>query len=266
MPRHDVHIPTLSGLAALAIIAASVAHEVLGHGAACLLSGGHITLLTTVYFRCSPGTPFVDAGGSVMNLLVSMAAFVALVRVRDSVLQVFLAFVVAFNGFWAAGTVLSSAVTGAGDWAFVLRGAGASGARVVLEAVGVALYAVTLRAVARWLPGGWPLVVAYLVAAGVVGASVFFYPGPRWPALRGALLEGLLAPVGLLVVAWRGRRRSALRVSRRRLVVVAAVIVVVVYWVLEGHGLVRGVHDEARAAGGVPHLEGTGAAIANRIA
>ena len=43
-------------IAAAAIIAAcltTIAHEALGHGGACLASGGRIVLLTSVYFECA---------------------------------------------------------------------------------------------------------------------------------------------------------------------------------------------------------------------
>ena len=39
---------TVAAIAIIAMVLATAAHEAIGHGAACLLAGGHITQLTSV--------------------------------------------------------------------------------------------------------------------------------------------------------------------------------------------------------------------------
>ena len=95
---------TLCSLAALAFIGACVAHEAVGHGFTCLAAGGRVVLLTSVYFRCQPGAPLVDAAGPLMNLVVAATAAIALRVMRGhSNYSVFLALLVAFSGLWGAG-------------------------------------------------------------------------------------------------------------------------------------------------------------------
>src|SRR5690348_441983 len=53
---------TVIAVGALAAILATLCHETLGHGLGCFGSGGHITLLTSVWFRCSKGSAISDAG------------------------------------------------------------------------------------------------------------------------------------------------------------------------------------------------------------
>jgi hypothetical protein len=86
---------TLAAIAALAFIVACVAHGAVGHGGICLGVGGHVALLTSIYF----GSPSTD---------VAQCAF-------------FCGLAMAFNLFWGAGYLIYSAVTNSGDYAFVLR-------------------------------------------------------------------------------------------------------------------------------------------------
>src|SRR4051812_7016549 len=56
---------------ALAFIFSSLAHEVIGHGGAALLTGARIMRISSVYFDAVNARPIVDAGGPLMNLLAS---------------------------------------------------------------------------------------------------------------------------------------------------------------------------------------------------
>ena len=51
----------------IAYILANVVHEGLGHGGACLITGGRPLLITTVNMTCSADNRLVIAGGSLMN-------------------------------------------------------------------------------------------------------------------------------------------------------------------------------------------------------
>lgn len=198
---------TLSAIAALAFIVACVSHEVIGHGGACLALGGRITLLSSVYFRCSNGGPLIDASGPLMNFIVGASCY-AILRARPRLARnwrLFFAFAMAFNLFWGAGYFILCAITDQGDWAFVLHQLALEPRavwRCAMGALGFFLYYGSTRLVAAELPSGTPLVVPYL-AAGVVACltPLFFIGGPVLPALREGAFEGFGA-VGLLILAW----------------------------------------------------------------
>ena len=198
---------TLCAIAAVTFIIACVAHEAIGHGGLCLVIGGEIKLLTSVYFRCVPGRPVVDAAGPTMNLIVAiLAAAMLATEKRSDLSRTFLAFLIAFNGFWGAGYLIFSAFTNTGDWAFVLRDLSAQPIwlwRIIMAAVGIYLYNVTIRYIAPHLPLGWPLFSAYLVVGAVACASTLFFTGAILPAMQEAAQESLLAPVALIYLAFR---------------------------------------------------------------
>ena len=212
---------TLVALAALSFIAACVAHEAIGHGGMCIAIGGHVSLLTSVYFHCSNGGPLTDAAGPTMNLIVGAACWYALGSWSRPSMQwrLFLVLTMAFNLFWGAGYFVFSAITDTGDWAFVLRGLALQPRPLwlfLMGALGVCLYYCSMRLVAARLPAGTPLVVAYLTAGAVSCLAVFFFNGPVLPALREAAMESFGAAVGLLLLA---RRTSTLRDSVAEMVV-----------------------------------------------
>lgn len=199
---------TLCAIAALAFMAACVAHEAVGHGGMCLATGGRITLLTSVYFHCSNGGALTDAAGPMMNLVVGIACWCALTfcPMPSPQWRVFLALAMAFNLFWGSSYFVYSAVTGNGDWAFVLRGRGREAQMlraILMGAFGARLYAGSARMVAARLPSGTPMIVPWLVAGTVSCAAASCFAGPVLPAVREAALESFGAGAGLLVVAWR---------------------------------------------------------------
>jgi hypothetical protein len=193
-------------LGSLAFASACVAHEALGHGGACLLTGGKVALLTSVYFRCVPGLPIIDAAGPLMNLSVAAIAMQTLRRLPAAgYSRPLAALVVAFNALWGAGYFLYTAIAYRGDWAFVVQDLHLPQPwawRVLFGLLGAWLYRKALRATSPYLPRGAPLAWAY-VAGGVVAiASVLLYAGPTLPALREAAQESLLASAGLLYLAF----------------------------------------------------------------
>lgn len=230
---------TLCALAAIGFVVACVAHEAVGHGLACLGSGGTVRWLTSVYFRCQPGRPFVDAAGPLANLCVAAACILAARRRRADTPRLALALIAAFNGLWGAGYLLFSAVTNDGDLAFVLRDLALQPAwawRLGMGLAGAWLYLQVLRAIAPWLPKGRPMLAAYATAGTVACVSVLFHAGPVLPALREAAQEGLLAPIGLVVVALSRRSRAPLPLPSSRATVVVAVLVVATFWLTLGRG------------------------------
>ena len=47
---------TLCAVGVLASMAAALGHELVGHAGACVLSGGEVTLISVIWFRCSPAS------------------------------------------------------------------------------------------------------------------------------------------------------------------------------------------------------------------
>jgi hypothetical protein len=200
---------TWLGIGAVAFIVACVAHEAIGHGGACVLTGGRIVLLTSVLFKCSPANALTDATGPSMNLIVGVAAWVAVRygRIGSTRLRGLLALIAAFDLFWGTGYLIYSSVAGTGDWMFALRavaGGSAESWTVMMGVLGVFLYWRSLRVVAAVLPPRLPLVAIWLFVGLVCCASTLFSAGDRMLLLREAGSESFLSAVGLLLT----RRRS----------------------------------------------------------
>jgi len=212
LPSRTRSYSTLGAIAAVAFIAACVAHEVIGHGGMCLAVGGRVTLLTSVYFQCTNGGPITDAAGPLMNLIVGTACWLlARQRPPASLSRLFFVLAMAFNLFWGAGYFILSAVTNTGDWAFVLRDLSLEPRwlwRLLMGALGVVIYVRSVRAVATHLPPGTPLVWPYLVAGMVSCVSALCYAGPALPAVREAAQESFGAAVGLLFLAYRSSKQA----------------------------------------------------------
>ena len=121
---------TLIAVAAVAYVAASLVHEGLGHGGACLLVGCRPQLLTTMEFQgdeasvSRAGINFIAAGGTIANLVVA-AITAALLRrrpERGNAATFFLWLFATINLLQATGYLAYSGVSNIGDWAKVVRG------------------------------------------------------------------------------------------------------------------------------------------------
>lgn len=121
---------TLIAVAAVAHIAASMVHEGLGHGGACLLAGCRPQLMTTMQFEgdertlSTLGIKFVAAGGTLANLAAATIAVLLLRRSREraSAGEFFLWLFATVNLLQAAGYLMYSGATNIGDWAEVVHG------------------------------------------------------------------------------------------------------------------------------------------------
>ncbi|HEY1632543.1 MAG TPA: hypothetical protein VGF56_14600 [Rhizomicrobium sp.] len=147
---------TIAAIAILAMCVATVAHEAVGHGTACLLLGGRITQLTSVYFDCSRHNIWLPAAGPLGDLAAAALSWLLLrfVPLGNPKRRLFLAATMAFSLFWAAGYLLYSAVTGEGDNAIVARllfGAPDWPWRIGLFVLGAALYRIGISATASAL-------------------------------------------------------------------------------------------------------------------
>ncbi len=234
-----------AALSAIAFVTACTAHEAIGHGGMCLANGGHVTLLTSVYFHCSNGGPLIDAAGPTANLVVgAICWWLARARAASPAVRLLLVLTMAFNLFWGAGYFIFSAATNSGDWAFVLRQLELEPSwlwRSLMGALGVVIYAISLRAIVRSWPAGVSYGVAYFAAGVVACCAALFYAGPTLPAVREAAQESFLAAIGLLVPAFRNARRpapspSAVPMAGSNRWLVLASLVTLAFWLLLGRG------------------------------
>src|ERR1041385_633854 len=96
---------TLGAIGVAAYIFADLVHECLGHAVICLVTGGQVTLLTSVFFRSQPWSRMTDVAGPSANLVVGSLLRMALRYDKKWSAQTrfFLSLAVAFNLFWGTG-------------------------------------------------------------------------------------------------------------------------------------------------------------------
>ena len=139
---------TVAAIGILAYIAGNVIHEGLGHGGACLLTGGRPLLITAVNMNCSADNQLVIAGGSLMNAVAAACLFFVLPMIpRTSPhLKYFVWLSMTLNLLSPAGYVAFSGIGGFGDWAQFTQGFQPQWAwRVGMAIVGGALYMLFVR-------------------------------------------------------------------------------------------------------------------------
>ncbi|HLK68067.1 MAG TPA: hypothetical protein VKU19_31760 [Bryobacteraceae bacterium] len=215
---------TTACIGIIAYTLANFVHEGLGHGGACLITGGRPLLITAVNMDCSADNRLVIAGGTVMN---AAAAGLFLLIGRNTPrtcpnLKYFAWLSMTVNLLDAAGYLAFSGIGGFGDWAMFIQGFSPQWAwRTGLSIVGVVAYVLCSRwsllelrpmvgssaqryLVARRLclppylaggtveciagafnPQGWFLVVMSAAAPAFGGKSALIW-GPEW--LRGSSL------------------------------------------------------------------------------
>ena len=129
---------------------ADIIHEVIGHGGTCLVIGNRISLLTSVYFKSSPGNIIVDIGGPIANLIFGGLAFILLKK--TTLPKLLLLNVTAYNLFWFSGTILHSAVSNTGDWTFAINEISSRlPSKLILIVAGVLFYALFIRLLNSYL-------------------------------------------------------------------------------------------------------------------
>jgi hypothetical protein len=209
-------VPTLLGLGALVSIVASLAHEALGHGVGCLLDRGHITLITFLVFRCAGAGVMADGGGPIGVVVIgclALAVSVAL-KYRPVTFRLFLFNLGAIALFWVCGQAIDEAFNGTDDWGHVATDLNWSSQwHLVVGAIGVIGYGVTLRVSSKWgetLAGGRPMRLLLPYIAATLSAIVL---GALWHGDRfGSALDGFLsfgiAPIGYLLVIKRVGQRN----------------------------------------------------------
>lgn len=139
---------TITSIAIIAYILASVLHEGLGHAGACLATGGKAIMVSTVAMECSAENRLVVAGGTITNVAAG-ALFFLLGRMTSRTsprLRYFLWLSMTVNLYTAAGYFLFSGIGGFGDWAVFIQGFSPQWAwRTGMAIFGAATYALAAR-------------------------------------------------------------------------------------------------------------------------
>jgi hypothetical protein len=114
---------TIISMAILAIAASSLLHEGLGHGVTAWLRGDIPTQLTSNHLSDIRPDRLVDAGGTLVNLIIGALAMAAsALASRSANLRYFLWLLGCFNLMDGAGYFLFSGIIGFGDWQEVIAG------------------------------------------------------------------------------------------------------------------------------------------------
>ena len=247
MPKDD--LPTVAALAVLAACVVTVAHEALGHGSACLINGGHITLLSSALFRCSIRSLWIDPAGPAMDLAVGTMALIAGRFVAAPAARLFFLLVMTLSYGWESGYAFHAMLTQDGDLYFAARdlfGAPSLWWRIVGGAAGVACYLVNVRLTAAGLSRLWPQAaqarrvarVAGLAAVAASGLAALAYAGPGWRDLHDAILEVASGAVPLLIIPrWQGPFGDGVILTRSPAVIVIAILFFGVFAAILGHGI-----------------------------
>jgi len=117
-------VATIIAIALIASVLGNLLHEGVGHGGACLLTGGHARVLSTVHFECSQDSRFISAGGTLVNGIAGFLCWVALrfANQAHGRLRYFLWLLMTGNLLSAGGYFMFSGIGNFGDWADVIRG------------------------------------------------------------------------------------------------------------------------------------------------
>jgi len=214
------NLATIGALGVLAYTSADVGHHVLGHGAACLVAGGHIASLSSVFVDCSIRGASIDLAGPFANLVIGLTAMLLLwvVRRASAPARLLLVLAAAFNLLWFASQVAFSAAARTDDWASAMRQLHVSEpTRYLVVAFGVSAYLLTLRAVAVWLApfaksrrrATAIALTAWLAAGCLACVTAIFDHHATTAPLWHAVLQSLGTSLGLLFVPARAARLSS---------------------------------------------------------
>jgi hypothetical protein len=214
--RSKDDIATLAAIGLVAYVCADIAHHALGHGVACLVLGGQIRSLSSIFVNCSLTGAAIDLAGPFANIVVGLAALLAshLTR-RAPATRLFLVLAAAFNLFWFGLQLSFSAATRTDDWAWAIKYFHVSEAlRYSLVVVGALAYVFSVRVISVAMtrfahPPGRAMtivVTAWITAGAIACATAAFDHNPASAILRHAAPQSLLISVGLLFVPARAAR------------------------------------------------------------
>jgi hypothetical protein len=202
---------TLIAIACAAYAVADLAHETLGHGGACLVSGGKVLLIDTTFEDCSVHSRWIDGAGPLVGIVAALLAWIGARNTKSANWHVFLVLLFADAIFWNVGYLIKSGIAWAGDWHFLIEGLEPANAwHIGLAVAGIALYVLAMRMLVRIWPTGSGMrsaqfaLIAYLTAAVLSAAAGYFDPRGPHTILSDALPSSLSA-IGLPIVGFRQR-------------------------------------------------------------
>jgi hypothetical protein len=241
---------TIISMAVIASGIATLLHEGVGHGVVAWLRGDIPTELTSNHLSTLRPDRWVDAGGTLVNLVAGAASLLISSRAADRAnLRYFFWILAALNMLPGAGYFMFSGIFGFGDWNEVIRGLPHQDAlRIGMTVFGVGLYVMVVRLLAVFvrpfvpnratynIVGRLPYYAACLFscAAGALdplGLKLFFLS--TVPAAFGGS-SGLLWADGLMPGATPDRK---LVVHRAPTWWIAAVVLGICYVVFLGRGI-----------------------------
>lgn len=237
-------------MAAIAVSLASTLHEGVGHGVTAWLRGDIVTELTSNHLSSVQPDRWVDAGGTLVNLLAGIASLLlSRAAGRDANLRYFFWLFGTLNLLSGSGYFLFSGMMGVGDWEQVVAGRpDYVQLRIAMALFGALLYVTAVRWVALSLRpfvrdrseynllGRWPYCVACLVdclagALDPMGAKLLLIS--TIPAVFGGFSGLLWADV--FMPKWREERALAVKPSTALLV--TAVVIAGLFVVVLGRGV-----------------------------
>jgi hypothetical protein len=236
-------------------------HELVGHGGACVATGGQAVTFSSFHFQCLGGAqPFVCAAGILANIVAGLVFWIVLRRAPrlPAAARYFLWLVLAYNLFSAWGYIVTSTISDSGDWANALRGTAlprqAKGGMALLAG---GFYLASIFVAASWLRTYvgfglprrvWRLIFVPYLAAALMAATAAMLSGilTRREALTAAISTTLgtwgflFLPVALLFLR---RQRETVSENQAPDVVsfgwswmVVAVILTIVFVAVLGPG------------------------------
>lgn len=238
---HRDDLPTTAAISVLAMCVATVAHEAIGHGGACLALGGAISQLTSAYFQCgTPGT-WVAAGGPAGNLAAAALGWLVWRAIPAQHLRarLFCALVAALSLFWFAGQFFYSAALNAGDLYFVARdlvGPPPMALRIGAAAIGIVIYILGMRFLRATNIPRSTRAIAWLAASIAACAAALAYAPDRLGALTQTGLEIGAASLPLLLVRNAGAEGETV-ISRSWTWIAAACAIYAVFVATLGVGI-----------------------------
>jgi hypothetical protein len=189
---------TIIAISIVAFAIANVLHEGVGHGGACVITGGHAKVLSTVHFECSKDSRFIAAAGTLVNFIMGFLCWLAsrFVDKTHGHWRYFIWLLTTINLLTAAGYFLFSGIGDFGDWAYVISGL----APAWLWRTGLTILGAVLYALLVWL--------ALLELRPFLGEADWRRGGAKdltiIPCVTGGVLytiAGLFNPVGMILVA-----------------------------------------------------------------
>ncbi len=189
-PNQRIDLPTIAGIALLAMPLLTMVHEIGGHAAACVAVGGTITRLGAFYVDCDSATLLakrvVSLAGPGVDALLGLIGFALWPRLKGDLARLLGWYAWLSFAFSASGYFLFSGVSGIGD-----LGPGTDGGIGPLPQPMVWRAAFTLGGgVAYWL----------LVRAGIRGLDMMLGQGLDTRPARRAIAHGFYFTLCLAAV------------------------------------------------------------------